>query len=62
MSHVDAEGYASKPFMLPQKDPEHGRLFLKSYNVPEIMVEAIKIDPRVLLETAKKPAEPTKNL
>lgn len=62
MSHVDAEGYASKPFMLPQKDPEHGRLFLKSYNVPEIMVEAIKIDPRVLLETAKKPAEPTRNL
>ena len=62
MAHVDPEGNATKPFMLPQKDPEHGRRFLKSYNVPEVMVEPIKIDPREIVATASEPAEPTKNL
>ena len=62
MAHVDAEGNATKPFTLPQKDPEHGRRLLKSYNVPEPTVEPIKVDPRELLKVAEQPAEPTKNL
>ncbi|MDE5559359.1 MAG: hypothetical protein K2I84_01735 [Bacteroidales bacterium] len=31
---IDDEGNASKPFMLPQKDPDFYLTFLKSYNVP----------------------------
>ncbi len=32
-----------KAFMLPQNDPEHNELRLKSYNRPEFMVEPVKI-------------------
>lgn len=37
LSHFDGEGHFSKPFLLPQKDPEHNTLRLKSYNVPEFV-------------------------
>lgn len=33
---------AHKAFMLPQSDPEHNSLRLKSYNRPEFMVEPVK--------------------
>lgn len=33
---------ARKAFLLPQRDPEHNTLRLKSYNRPEFMVEPIK--------------------
>ena len=35
ISYFDAEGHAHKAFALPQSDPEHDRLLLKSYNRPE---------------------------
>lgn len=34
---------ARKAFLLPQRDPEHNSLRLKSYNRPEFMVEPIKL-------------------
>lgn len=37
ISHFDGEGHFSKPFLLPQKDPSHNTLRLKSYNVPEFV-------------------------
>ena len=40
-SHFDGEGHFSKPFLLPQKDPSHNVLRLKSYNIPEF----VKGDP-----------------
>ena len=36
-SHFDGEGHFSKPFLLPQKDPRHNTLRLKSYNIPEFV-------------------------
>ena len=33
-SHIDAEGNASKPFLLPQSSPRHNIMRLDSYNVP----------------------------
>jgi len=36
-SHFDGEGHFSKPFMLPQPDPEDNYLRLKSYNRPEFV-------------------------
>ena len=33
--YFDAEGHDHKPFLLPQEDPEHNLLRMKSYNIPE---------------------------
>ena len=33
--YFDAEGRDYKPFLLPQEDPEHNLLRMKSYNIPE---------------------------
>lgn len=35
IAHFDGEGHFDKPFMLPQRTPEHNQLRLKSYNIPE---------------------------
>ncbi|MBQ4203630.1 MAG: PD40 domain-containing protein, partial [Thermoguttaceae bacterium] len=61
-AHVDENGVATKPFVLPQKDPQSNRRRYKSYNVPELIVEPIKIDLRTLYDAAAKDPEPTKNL
>ena len=37
LSHFDGEGHFSKPFLLPQEDPDHNQLRLKSYNIPEFI-------------------------
>ncbi|MBP5345189.1 MAG: PD40 domain-containing protein [Bacteroidales bacterium] len=42
MAYYDAEGQVHKPFVLPQSDPEHDRLLLRSYNRPEPMVEGVR--------------------
>ncbi len=39
MAYFDANGQAHKAFELPQKDPLSGLRLLKSYNVPEWLVE-----------------------
>lgn len=46
-------GKASKPFILPQKDPGFYTGFFKSYNIPEFMVEPIQISRKELIETIK---------
>ena len=38
ITHFDENGRASKPFLLPQKDPEQNHQLYKSYNIPEFMV------------------------
>ena len=62
LTHVDENGVATKPFVIPQRDPEHNRRRYKSYNVPEMIVEPIKIDYRELVKTAKEEPLGTKNL
>lgn len=42
-SYFDKDGHEHKPFELPQEDPLHGTYFYKSYNVPEFMVEPVKV-------------------
>ena len=41
MAYYDAQGHAHKAFALPQADPEHDLLLLRSYNRPETMVEQV---------------------
>ena len=37
IAHYDGDGHFDKPFLLPQRDPSHNDLRLKSYNVPEFI-------------------------
>lgn len=42
ISYYDREGKAHKAFAVPQEDPEHDKLLLRSYNRPETMIEPVK--------------------
>lgn len=42
--HVDENGSVSKPFLLPQEDPHHYDMTLKSYNIPDFGAEAAPYD------------------
>lgn len=37
IAHFDGNGNFGKPFLLPQRDPHHNDLRLKSYNIPEFV-------------------------
>ena len=52
ISYFDKNGKAHKPFEVPQKDPDFYKYFLKSYNVPEFMVEPVSISPQEFFEKA----------
>lgn len=41
ISHFNPDGTASKPFLLPQRSPDHNTLRYKSYNVPEFMLAPV---------------------
>ena len=53
IAHVDPDGMDSKAFLLPQKSPEFYSMFDRSYNVPEFMVEPVRIAPHEFAEYAK---------
>lgn len=57
-SYVDRSGNLHKPFILPQKDPEFYDRLLKSYNVPELVIQKVKLTPREIVE--KMDSEPVK--
>lgn len=42
IAYIDEEGRASKPFLLPQKDPGFYHAFMKSYNIPEFVKGKVK--------------------
>ncbi len=54
-THIDDKGYGSKPFLLPQKDPEDNLRRMKSYNIPEMVSEKIKIPTGKLMRTVQSP-------
>jgi Tol biopolymer transport system component len=51
------EGTASKPFILPQKDPLFYGDFFKSYNIPEFMTEPVRISRRKLVHVINREAK-----
>jgi Tol biopolymer transport system component len=53
ISYCDSNGNADKPFILPQKDPDFYKTFLRSYNIPELVTSAVKLNPRNLSEVAE---------
>jgi hypothetical protein len=61
MAHIGVDGRGSKPFELPQQDPDYHRQFMKSYNIPEFMRGPVTIKPqefaRVLKESDGEPVK-----
>lgn len=41
--HIDKNGKASKPFLLPQEDTDYYDRCLKSYNIPEFVKEKVEL-------------------
>lgn len=48
IAYFDKEGQGHKAFLLPQADPEENILLTKSYNVPELTRDAVRITPQAL--------------
>jgi hypothetical protein len=48
ISSMDDTGHATKPFMLPQKDPRFYNACLFSYNVPEFVISPVKVSANEL--------------
>ncbi len=53
IAHVNNAGMADKAFLLPQETPGFYDFFDRSYNVPEFMVEPVKIAPHEFAEIVK---------
>ena len=53
IAHIDADGKGSKPFELPQADPDYHRQFMKSYNIPEFMRGRVKVTPQEFARVLK---------
>lgn len=53
IAHMNDDGTAEKAFLLPQENAEYYDFFDCSYNVPEFMVEQVKISPHEFAEVVK---------
>jgi hypothetical protein len=49
LSHVDADGQASKPFVLPQRSPSFYDSCYCVYNMPELVAGPVPVDPKMLV-------------
>ena len=52
-AHLNSDGTFTKPFILPEKDPEFMHKFLYSFNIPEFTVEPVKVSARKLASFVK---------
>ncbi len=53
----DGKGNFSKPFLLPQKDPDYYTYTLRSFNVPEFVTGKVRTDGRSMLKAIGSPAK-----
>ncbi len=53
IAHIDEQGRATKPFELPQRDPEYHREFMRSYNIPEFMTGPVSVRPQELARAVR---------
>lgn len=61
LCHMDEAGNISKPFMLPQKNPGIYARSLYSYNIPELVKDAVRTNVRQLVKASRyQPASPVK--
>jgi hypothetical protein len=59
-SHLDKDGNASKPFVLPQEDPGFYESFSKNYNIPELLTGPVTVSPLDLRDEVMGAATPAK--
>lgn len=57
ITHINDKGKGSKPFLLPQQNPEFYRSFTKSYNVPELSQQLPNLKQSEVASMATSPAE-----
>jgi hypothetical protein len=55
-SHVDAQGRFSKPFILPQQDPDYYDSLTRIYNVPEFVMGPVTVTQDALVRGALRPS------
>ncbi len=56
-SHIDSQGRAGKPFVLPQKNPEFYKDYMYNYNRPEFISGKVNLNPRKVFSIARNKAE-----
>lgn len=59
-SYLDESGKASKPFVLPQEDPEFYNSFIKNYNIPELITGEVPVTPIEIRDKVLEEAIPAK--
>jgi len=59
-SFLDENGKASKPFVLPQKNPDFYNAYLKNYNIPELITGEVTVSPLDLRDKILEDAKPVK--
>jgi hypothetical protein len=59
-SFLDDNGKASKPFVLPQENPEFYNTFLANYNIPELITGEVTISPQTIRDNVLKDPIPVK--
>lgn len=59
-AHVSKDGRATKPFELPQADPDYHRQFMRCYNIPEFMHGPVTIKPQDFADILKGDGESVK--
>lgn len=57
LSHMNDDGSFSKPFTIPQQNPEFNRDFMFSFNIPEFMKEPVSISARQFASFIKGEAQ-----
>lgn len=54
ITHIDKNGRATKPFLLPQKDPlRYYKDLMFSYNIPEFTSDKVRMNRRRLINTVR---------
>lgn len=53
-AHVDEDGNVTRPFVLPQRDPEHDRLFMRSFNIPDLGNAPVPFDAHTIGKLRKE--------
>ena len=58
-SHIDKNGNAGKPFVMPQRHPDFYEHYLYNYNRPEFITGKVRMNPRKVYAYVKKGAVPS---
>jgi len=54
IAHFDGKGHFTRPFELPQDNPQYHRELLRSYNIPEFMKGPVTIRPQEFAAQVRK--------